>query len=436
MEIWETMSRKGHARRWKIPAANGGVARNGLSAPPSTASGLGEDIASTTQPDEPSEGGQEIAAEMSDAQSSVESARAAPAIIDPDRRNGLAVYPLLSDHVQHGEAPFSTALSPDHGQHGEASPSPSAASAPQIAPKLIAVAPLALALEADPPVDDARGDESSVPPVDLDSSFFEFPASAEASFEVDARQHDPRVARKQTAHAAMRRAHLARYVTLAVVLASTLCVAALFKIAVTPNPGDVRPHRSGAAAQAAVPELPAVNPGPTTEHAESPLVAANSPPTASAPAVPGSAPSAAAADPPAPTKDGIDPGPAAAPIAVEPTASPAHTGGVAPTALAASAASAWSTAAAEAATDPKAISKAAGKEKARSRSALEGGRLAESVAAGERSVAIDPTDAEAWLILGAAYQEKGDSKSAVRSFRACVDQGKRGPKGECAAMLH
>ena len=74
-------------------------------------------------------------------------------------------------------------------------------------------------------------------------------------------------------------------------------------------------------------------------------------------------------------------------------------------------------------------------EKERSRSALERGRVAESIAAGERAVALDPADAEAWLILGAAYQQKGDAKSAARSFKACVDQGKRGPKGECAAML-
>jgi Flp pilus assembly protein TadD len=51
-------------------------------------------------------------------------------------------------------------------------------------------------------------------------------------------------------------------------------------------------------------------------------------------------------------------------------------------------------------------------------------------------VALDPTDGEAWLILGAAYQEKGDMKNARRSYKACLEQGKRGPKYECAAMPH
>ena len=50
--------------------------------------------------------------------------------------------------------------------------------------------------------------------------------------------------------------------------------------------------------------------------------------------------------------------------------------------------------------------------------------------------ALDPTDGEAWLILGAAYQEKGDMKNARRSYKACLEQGKRGPKYECAAMPH
>lgn len=67
--------------------------------------------------------------------------------------------------------------------------------------------------------------------------------------------------------------------------------------------------------------------------------------------------------------------------------------------------------------------------------ALERGKLADAIEAGERSVAADPTDSEAWLILGASYQEKGKIAEAKRCYRACIEQGKRGPKGECAAML-
>ncbi|MDP9152343.1 MAG: tetratricopeptide repeat protein, partial [Myxococcota bacterium] len=81
--------------------------------------------------------------------------------------------------------------------------------------------------------------------------------------------------------------------------------------------------------------------------------------------------------------------------------------------------------------DPRAAAKA----KTAATSALERGNLAAAVEAGERSVALDPTDGEAWLILGAAYQQKGDTRGAVRSFKACLQQGKRGPKSECAAML-
>jgi cytochrome c-type biogenesis protein CcmH/NrfG len=85
--------------------------------------------------------------------------------------------------------------------------------------------------------------------------------------------------------------------------------------------------------------------------------------------------------------------------------------------------------------DPKEAAKEAAKAKVKSRGALEWGKMTDAIAAGEQAVALDPTDAEAWLILGAAYQQKGDSKNAVRSFKACMDEGKRGPKNECAAML-
>lgn len=120
----------------------------------------------------------------------------------------------------------------------------------------------------------------------------------------------------------------------------------------------------------------------------------------------------------------------AAPVA-EPTPAPA----------AASAAATDTTAAATA--DPAAPAepaepdpKAAAKEKHDSQLALERGKVGDAIAAGERSVALDPGDAEAWLILGAAYQEKGDPTNARRSFKACLAQGKRGPKWECAQFPH
>jgi Flp pilus assembly protein TadD len=67
--------------------------------------------------------------------------------------------------------------------------------------------------------------------------------------------------------------------------------------------------------------------------------------------------------------------------------------------------------------------------------ALDRGKFAEAIQAGEASVAADPTDAEAWLLLGAAYDSKGRGADARRAYQSCVQQGKRGPTGECAALL-
>jgi tetratricopeptide (TPR) repeat protein len=73
--------------------------------------------------------------------------------------------------------------------------------------------------------------------------------------------------------------------------------------------------------------------------------------------------------------------------------------------------------------------------KTAARNALERGKIAEAIETGERLVALDPADSEAWLLLGAAYQEKGDMKNARRCYKSCVDEGKRGSKADCVAML-
>jgi hypothetical protein len=70
-----------------------------------------------------------------------------------------------------------------------------------------------------------------------------------------------------------------------------------------------------------------------------------------------------------------------------------------------------------------------------SQAALEKGRTAQAIEAGERSVELDPSDAEAWLILGAAYDQRGAYAKARTSFQKCVERATRGPKGECAALL-
>lgn len=86
-------------------------------------------------------------------------------------------------------------------------------------------------------------------------------------------------------------------------------------------------------------------------------------------------------------------------------------------------------------TKPAPGDKTALQEKTDARRNLERGKLAEAIEAGERSVALDPQDGEAWLLLGAAYQEKGKSAEARRCYKACLSEGKRGPLGECRAML-
>jgi Flp pilus assembly protein TadD len=70
-----------------------------------------------------------------------------------------------------------------------------------------------------------------------------------------------------------------------------------------------------------------------------------------------------------------------------------------------------------------------------SQRALDRGDAKTSIEAGERAVDLDPTDAEAWLILGAAYQTRGTYPEARRCFASCVRLAKRGPRGECAALL-
>jgi hypothetical protein len=268
--------------------------------------------------------------------------------------------------------------------------------------------------------DEASPDDVSVPPIDLDTGFFDaVPVSADSSSSIgiDTETRDPRLVAKLTPAAAKRRARFAKYVTVAVSLASALCVAALVKVAVA------RSHEE-----------------PQALHVTSARRTAMAAPADTAPTA------AATQSPPMVDPARLDGAPAEPPMLAEPVAAAASAPPqpIEPSPAPALAASAAPSEAAPSApnetVEPKEVAKEvdpkeAAKEKAKSRRALEGGKVADAIAAGEQSVAVDPTDAEAWLILGAAYQMKGDGKNAFRSFKACVDQGKRGPKYECAAML-
>jgi hypothetical protein len=261
-----------------------------------------------------------------------------------------------------------------------------------------------IAFEAPPlaPVDPVDSADASIPPVtsaDLDSPFFDSHAHAALAFD-DPEEHeerDPRMVLKLAPATAKRRAQLQRYVRFAVGAASVLCLAALVKVAVAHNheePAGTAGRRSSVAMQVAPP--PAPQPVETSQRA---------------------------AEIPAP--------PPPAELVAEPAPAPA-----APTASAAATDTTAAAATADPAPPAEPDPKAAAKEKHDSQLALERGKVGDAIDAGERSVALDPSDAEAWLILGAAYQEKGDQKNARRSFKACLEQGKRGPKWECAQFPH
>jgi hypothetical protein len=247
-------------------------------------------------------------------------------------------------------------------------------------------------------------EDSSFPPVDLDSHFFDPKPEDD-----DTHERDPRMVLKLGPEAARRRAQFQKYVKIAVAAALVLCLAALVKGAVARNHDEPTTHRMTAALVA-----PPLAPQPVQAAPEQAPALAGQPAPADPPAA---TETAAAAATRAPTEQAP---PAAVPGPAEAASAPAEPP---PT----------STDSTEAPTpDPKEAAKA----KRASQAALERGKLADAIESGERSVALDPSDAEAWLILGAAYQEKGDQKNARRSFKSCLEQGRRGPKWECAQMPH
>jgi hypothetical protein len=76
------------------------------------------------------------------------------------------------------------------------------------------------------------------------------------------------------------------------------------------------------------------------------------------------------------------------------------------------------------------------RQKQTAQRALERSDPTEAITLAERSVALDPTDAESWLILGAAYLQRGQASDARRCFTTCAKTATRGPRAECAALLH
>jgi hypothetical protein len=67
--------------------------------------------------------------------------------------------------------------------------------------------------------------------------------------------------------------------------------------------------------------------------------------------------------------------------------------------------------------------------------ALEARRVDEAVAAATAATVLDATDGEAWLLLGAAFQDRGKLSDAIDAYRKCRLHGRSDPRGECGAML-
>lgn len=67
--------------------------------------------------------------------------------------------------------------------------------------------------------------------------------------------------------------------------------------------------------------------------------------------------------------------------------------------------------------------------------ALEHGKLDDAVDAAKRATELDAKDGQAWLLLGAAYQEKGRLDLARQCYATCAHQARFDAKGECAALV-
>jgi nicotinate-nucleotide--dimethylbenzimidazole phosphoribosyltransferase len=237
----------------------------------------------------------------------------------------------------------------------------------------------------------------------------------------------PRLVAIDSAAVRARRRYLMRYVAGAVTVAGIIGLAAIVRVTMA-SAADTPRMTSAIAASLS----PAVAPEPPAD----PVVLQ----PAADPVAPQPGP-ALAADPPSPAAAvAAPPGAAlaAAAVAAPPAAAdiPPPAEAPAPPTVAADLPAAANPAPPADATEiPAQSTQAAGNAKKDALRALERGRVAESIEAGEQSVALDPGDADAWLILGAAYQQQGRSVEARRCFTTCAAHAQRGPRGECRALL-
>lgn len=65
---------------------------------------------------------------------------------------------------------------------------------------------------------------------------------------------------------------------------------------------------------------------------------------------------------------------------------------------------------------------------------LASGKLQDAVTAARSALAADPTDAETYILLGAALQDTGRWEESMVVFGSCVQNAKRGPLDDCRAL--
>jgi hypothetical protein len=85
--------------------------------------------------------------------------------------------------------------------------------------------------------------------------------------------------------------------------------------------------------------------------------------------------------------------------------------------------------------DPPAPVESAVDVKKAALAALEQGKLADAVSGAAHATELDPTDAESWLILGAAFQDQGNTVAARQAFASCTKQATKGDVRECSFLL-
>jgi Flp pilus assembly protein TadD len=66
---------------------------------------------------------------------------------------------------------------------------------------------------------------------------------------------------------------------------------------------------------------------------------------------------------------------------------------------------------------------------------LERGSTSRATELARRATVADPSNAEAWLTLGASYDAAGNRSQARLAYKSCADSGKGPRVGECKALL-